>query len=473
MFTQSRLALALATTVFVIPQMAFAGVTPAEAAKLGKELTPVGAEAGPNKDGSIPAWQGRQFYQGKDPELLTLTHAKLEEYRKTKPDELESRFKKAIPPDFQNAQFEITKANMGQYAAKLTEGQKAMLNKYPTFKMKVYKSVRPAFYPKEIEAATIANATSATLTGTDDVKGAKLGFPFPIPKTGAEVIWNHKLKYRGTAAKRFNNQAIVKPDGSFTITKLIEDVKFKYANLKEQPWDGKTYTMYMSESVAPPSKAGQILLALETSDLSSGGRTAYIYSPGTARVTRAPDVGYDNPAINTDNEQYNDQIDVFNGALDRYTWKLVGKKEIYIPYNSLQINSPKLKYKDILKPFHVNPEYPRYELHRVWVVDATLKPGTRHNFSRRTFYVDEDSWSIAAVDCYDSRGQIWKVQEAHLLPVPFVQTTTGIPELIYDLQSTRYFATTLANEDTTTDFEVNYDDKYFTPENIKRKAKAK
>jgi len=333
--------------------------------------------------------------------------------------------------------------------------------------------VRSAFFPVEIETATKANATSASLTGTDDVKGATLGFPFPIPKTGAEVIWNHKLKFRGTSVKRYNNQAIVKPDGSISITKLVEDVKFKYANLKEQPWDGKIYTMYMSESVAPASKAGQIVLAQETSDLSTGGRTAYIYSPGTARVTRAPDVGYDNPALNTDNEQYNDQIDVFNGALDRYNWKLLGKKEMYIPYNSLQINSPKLKYKDILKPFHVNPDYPRYELHRVWVVEATLKAGLRHNFAKRVFYVDEDSWSIAVVDDYDIRGQIWKVQEAHLLSLPFIPTVTGIPELIYDLQSNRYFATTLTNEDPVSDFEAKYDDKYFEPANLKRKAKNK
>lgn len=452
---------------------AWAGVSAAEAAKLGTTLTPVGAEAAGNKDGSIPAFQGRKFYDGKDPELLTITRAQLEDYRKNKPDELESRFKKAAGAEYQTPILEITKANMAQYASKLTEGHKALFNKYPSYKMKIYKSVRSAFFPKEVEAATKLNATSASLTGTDEVKGAKLGFPFPIPKTGAEVIWNHKLKYRGTSVKRFNNQAIVKPDGSISITKLVEDVKFKYANLKEPNWDGKVYTMYMSESVAPASKAGQIVLAQETSDLSTGGRTAYIYSPGTARVTRAPEVGYDNPALNTDNEQYNDQIDVFNGALDRYNWKLLGKKEMYIAYNSLQINSPKLKYKDILKPFHVNPDYSRYELHRVWVVEATLKAGLRHNFAKRTFYVDEDSWAIAVVDNYDSRGQIWKVQEAHLLSLPFIPTVTGIPELIYDLQSNRYFATTLTNEDPVSDFEATYDDKYFEPANLKRKAKNK
>ena len=146
---------------------------------------------------------------------------------------------------------------------------------------------------------------------------------------------------------------------------------------------------------------------------------------------------------------------------------------MYIPYNSYQINSPKLKYKDILRPFHLNPDYPRYELHRVWVVEATLKPGLRHNFAKRIFYVDEDSWSIASIDNFDGRGALWKVQDAHLLTAPFIPTTTGIPELIYDLQSNRYFATTMVNEDAVTDFEVTYSDSYFDPSNLKRRARGK
>ncbi|SEQ39322.1 Protein of unknown function [Solimonas aquatica] len=449
-----------------------ASATAEEAAHLGKDLTPVGAIRAGNADGSIPEWTGEKNFPE---DSKHYTRAQLEDLRKNRPDELEAKFKGSMGADYLKPIITITPANMAQYEGKLTEGHKALLKKYPTYKMNVYKTVRDAFYPDEIYKATLANATGASLQDTDSVKNARLGFPFPIPKSGAEVIWNHKLKYKGSAAKRFNNQAIVKPDGSFVITKIVEDVKFKYANLKE-PGDTNTQKLlayYLSTVVSPPRVAGQITLVHETLDQSTGGRLAWIFSPGLARVNRAPDVGYDNPAVGTDNEQYNDQIDVFNGALDRYTWKLVGRKELYIPYNSYQINSPKIKYKDILQAHHINQDLPRYELHRVWVVDATLKPGMRHNFARRTFYVDEDSWAIAAVDCYDARGQLWKVQEAHLLTVPFIPTTTGIPELIYDLQSTRYFATTLANEDSVTDFEASYPDSFFDPANLKRLARNK
>ena len=178
---------------------ASAAVTAAEAAKLGKELTPVGATRAGNKDGSIPEYTGEKNFPE---EAKKYTRAKLEELRKKNPDKLEDDFKKNVDPAAVNPLFEITKANMAQHAAKLTEGQKAMLTKYPTFKMKVYKSVRTAYYPKEIEEATIANATTAVLTGTDDLKGAKMGFPFPIPKNGAEVIWNHKWsRRRGSRAR--------------------------------------------------------------------------------------------------------------------------------------------------------------------------------------------------------------------------------------------------------------------------------
>jgi hypothetical protein len=440
-----------------------------EAAHLGKDLTPVGAVFAGNADGSIPEFTGEKNF----PEQTKhYTPQVLEKMRKDQPDELLAQFRGNLSDELLEPMFTITKANMSQYTEHLTEGHKAMLEMYPSYKMIVYPTVRTAYFPKLIEQETIKNATRAHLEGTDSVKGAYLGFPFPIPKSGAEVIWNHKLKFRGTSARRFNNQAIVKPDGSYLLTKIIEDVKFKYANI-DDPGDGKLMAYYLSEVISPPRVAGQLTLVHETADQSTSGRLAWIFTPGLGRVNRAPDVGYDNPSVGTDNEQYNDQIDVFNGALDRYNWKLIGRKELYIPYNSYQINSPLVKYKDILKPHHINQDLARYELHRVWVVEASVREGTRHNFAKRRFYVDEDSWSIAVVDCYDGRNTLWKVQEAHLLTAPFIPTTTGVPELIYDLQSHRYFATTLSNEDSITDFSLRFDDSYFQPAALKRKARTR
>lgn len=463
---------ALAALVATIPAMSWTSAMADTPADLGGKLTAIGAIAAANADGSIPEYTGEKNFPA---DMKSWTPAYLENLRTKDVKKLEAEFKKAIKPELLQSFDTVTKANMAKYQDKLTDGHKALFAKYPTYKMQLFKGVRTGFFPKEIEEATKKNATTAKLTGTDLVTGAAVGFPFPIPQNGAEVIWNHRMKYRGNAAKRFNNQAIVKPDGSFQITKLTEDVKFKYANFKEPAAaDNKYLLMYLSETISPPRVAGQLTLAHELIGPDAGsGRAAWIFSPGLGRVNRAPDVGYDNPAVGTDNEQYFDQIDVFNGSLDRYDWKLIGRKEMYIPYNSYQINSPLVKYKELLKPFHLNQDHSRYELHRVWVVEANVKKGVRHNFAKRTFYVDEDSWSIAVVDNYDARGQLWKVQEAHLITAPFVPTVTGSPEVIYDLQSTRYFTTAMANEDKITDFQVSYSDAEFDPSALKKKSRSK
>ena len=97
---------------------------------------------------------------------------------------------------------------------------------------------------------------------------------------------------------------------------------------------------------------------------------------------------------------------------------------------------------------HINQDLARYELHRVWVVDATLKPGTSHIYSRRTFYIDEDSWQILAIDQYDGRGQLWRYSEQHndqLLRRAHVLRSTV--EVHNDLQSRRYIAMGLRNEE--------------------------
>ena len=446
---------------------ATAGVSPAEAARLGKDLTPTGAVRAGNADGSIPEWTGAAAFTDAQ---RAMTRAQLEDLRKNRPAELENFGGASADQPL----YTVDRNNMARYADKLTAGHKAMLTMYPDYRMKVYRTIRPSFFPKEINEATAVNAVKARLTGTDDVTGAVLGFPFPIPGSGAEPIWNHKLKFRGSAVRRFNNQAIVKADGSFSLSKLTEDLKFKYANVKQPAGpDNKLLFYFLATVLSPPRVAGQLTLVHESMDSIGAGRSAWIFTPALGRTNRAPDVGYDNPSVGSDGEQFNDQVDVFNGSLNRYDWKLLGRKEMLIAYNAYAINSPRHKYADILRPHHINQDLARYELHRVWVVEATVRAGLRHSLIRRTFYLDEDSWSIAAVDGYDGQGKLWKVQEAHLVTLPFLPTTTGSPEVIYDLRSGRYFVTALSNEDAISDFEISFEDDAFAPASLQRKARKR
>jgi hypothetical protein len=441
---------------------AHAAVSPEEAARLGKELTPVGAQASGNADGSIPAWEGSARYSA---EQRRLSYADLQSMRERKPQAMVS----VIAPKGADTKpsFVITRDNLAQYADHLSAGHKALFERYPDYQMRVYPGIRAAFLPDAVNAATMKNATSASLQGTDKVSGATLGVPFPIPKSGAEVIWNHKLKYRGSAVRRFNNEVIVAQDGTFTLARIVEDVKMKYGDPKSpSPIEEGLILYYLQEVLSPKRIAGQLLLVHETTDQTEGGRNAWLFNPGLGRTRRAPNVGYDNPKASADGLMFNDQTDMFNGALDRYNWKLVGKREMYIPYNSARIISPEATYERLVRKGHINPELARFELHRVWVVEATLKDGVRHSFRKRVFYVDEDSWSIAMVDCYDDRNQLWRFQEAHLTTFPFVPATTGSPEVHYDLQSGRYFVTASFAGDDYPDFSLDFEDSYFRPQTL-------
>ncbi|MGJ8669640.1 MAG: DUF1329 domain-containing protein [Oceanococcus sp.] len=419
-------------------------------ARLGKDLTLFGAEKAGNEEGTIPEYTGGLPKKGN----------------------VAGQYPVNPQIEAEQALFTITQANMSEYLDKLTVGHQELLRRYPdTYKINVYKTHRTVSWPKHILDATQKNASTATLIGTDAVKGAVHGLPFPIPGNAAEIIWNHKTRWRGHSARRYNNQAIVQLDGSYQISKLVEDVTFPYTNTN---FDGKSEDIllyYLSEILAPPRNAGQLLLVHETSDQTVQTRNAWIYNPGLRRTRRAPNVSYDNPYEGTDGNQFNDQVDMYNGAMDRYRWKLIGKKEMYIPYNSYRMGSPDVKYDEIISPRHVNPDLPRFELRRVWIVDSTLREGTSHTFGRRTFYVEEDSWAINSVDCYDRRGGIYKFQEAHQLFTQNVQAVGGVPELIYDFQSGRYFMTALANEDKPNDFSISYSDKYFTPRSLRKKAR--
>jgi hypothetical protein len=425
-----------------------AKVPAAEAAKLGQELTPIGAEKGANKDGSIPAWSPA-------PQKGKLSG----EYASNPAIEAEKPL------------YTITQATAGQYGDKLSGGHKYLLKTHGTYKMNVYKSHREAAFPEFIYKATAENAVNCDLIGTDNPDNCKLGFPYPIPKSGAEPIWNHRLKWRGNNVKRNNDQMIVQPDGTYSFAQLVEEVKFDYANEKAPiplTKDAGMFLKYFSLITSPPRTAGTMILVHESGGTGEKGRAAWLYSPALKRIRRAPAVCCDNPYEGTDGNQFYDQVDMFNGVLERYTWKIVGKKEMIVPYSNFVIG--RAKYKELAKPKHMNTDLPRYELHRVWVVEATLKEGTSHTFAKRVFYIDEDSWNIVMVDCFDARGGLFRFQEGHLTPQYNVQTVFTVPEVIYHFDSGRYFLTALTAEGKANDYSVNYNDAFFNPDSVQKRA---
>ncbi|MFT6976642.1 MAG: hypothetical protein ACJAZA_000342 [Shewanella psychromarinicola] len=444
--------LSAAVMIALSAPAALAKVSQADADKLGTSLTPLGAEKAANADGSIPAWGG-----GISKPIAGYTKGMHH------PD--------PFPSD--KALFTITNANKAQYAEFLSPGQKELFEVYPdTYKMNVYESRRTAAVPQYVYDATKVNASRAELVSQGNgITGATIGVPFPIPANGLEVIWNHILRFRGVDVETYRSQAAPMSNGSYTLVETAEAIRFEYSRpevtldkLKE------TNTLfYFKQVVTQPARlAGTALLVKETMDQEALPRQAWTYNTGQRRVRKAPNVAFDTPGTVSDGLRTTDDFDMFNGSPMRYNWELVGKKELYIPYNDYRLHSDALKYDQILKPGHINPEYARYEKHRVWEVKATLKEGMRHTYKTRVFYIDEDSWQISVTDIYDNRDELYRVGVAHSINYYEVPTLWSTLEVFHDLQSRRYLAMGLDNEGRMYNFDASLSEANFTPDALRR-----
>ncbi|MGY6555529.1 MAG: DUF1329 domain-containing protein [Wenzhouxiangella sp.] len=425
--------------------------TPENIARLGNDLTPMGSIRAGNEDGRIPPWEGG------------LTRADW-------PAGFQPGDRHLDPFSADQPLYVITGENFREHADRLSPGQIATFQRYPdTYFMRVYPTRRSASFPERIYEMTIRNASTGRLVSDGDgVADVAEGFPFPLPQDAYELMWNHKLKFKGTGGTRFSNQVTPTARGAFQLVRLREELLGLYYIEGNTIEDTDNILLYFFQEVESPARlAGNILLVHESLNQVVQPRQAWVYNPGQRRVRRAPNVAYDNPGTASDGLRTNDMTDMFNGAMDRFTWEIVGRKEMYVPYNSYRVHSGDLTPEDIVRPGHLNPELMRYQLHRVWVVDARLRPEFRHINSRRTFYLDEDSYQILLTDHYDGRGDVWRVSEAHSINYYDVPTFWSTIEVHMDLQSGRYVANGLDNQDPVNSFNVTLNPGMFTPQALR------
>lgn len=458
---------ATAALMIAMSSGVYAKVTAAEAGKLGNSLTPMGAQkAGNGKDVAsglgIPDWDG-----GITKARIPKSYTKAGQHH---PD----------PYASDKIVFTITAQNLQKYADKVPVGIQELIKTYPdTFKLNVYPSRRSTSAPDFVYKFTKDNATRTELlpTGVSAVMG---GAPFPIlsgtdSEKAMQAIWNHVLRWRGVYVVRRASEVAVQRNGAYSLVTSQQEIYFKLDNPKLTLDDMNNIVFYYLSFVKAPARlAGGAVLVHETLDQKKMPRQAWGYNAGQRRVRRAPNLAYDTPIAAADGLRTADDTDMYNGSPDRYNWKLVHDKpvEMFIPYNSYKIDSPDITYKDMLMPGHVNPDYQRWELHRVWVVEADLKPGERHLYSKRVFYIDEDSWQIASIDQYDSRGDLWRVSLAFIKNFYEVPTQWTALDVFHDLRAKRYHVQQLDNEESSIlDFSQPVpDERYFHPAALRRRG---
>lgn len=415
--------------VSLLSTKVLAAVSAQEAAQLGTSLTPLGAQKEGNVAGSIPAWKGGLGVDAAAVENGFLSN----------------------PFDGEKPQFVITAKNAGQYKAQLSEGQLAMFARYPdSYRIPVYSSQRTASSPQNVyDAAKKSALTTESLGGGNGLKHFEQSryYAFPIPKTGVEVIWNHITRYRGINPRRYWMQATPQVNGAFTAVQFEDEAAFPQYITDADPQKEANVLYYYKQSVISPARlAGNVVLLHETIDQIAEPRRAWAYNAGQRRVRRAPQIAYDGPGTAADGMRTADNSDLFNGSPDRYDWKLVGKREMYIPYNNYALQSPTLKYTQIIQPGHINQDLTRYELHRVWEIEATLKPTARNIYAKRRFYVDEDTWTAVLSEHYDGRGQLWRVGEGFQMNNYQQGISIYAATTLYDLVAGRYMVDLLSNE---------------------------
>jgi len=387
-----RLALALAFSGLSLPVLA--AVSQQEAAELGKDLTPWGAIKAGNADGTIPAYEGglKKAPPGFQPD----SGFWVDPFKDEKP------------------LFRITAANADKYADKLSEGQKALLKRNPdTWYMDIYPSHRTTAYPDAVVNATLRNATGCQVQkdGLAVDPACRGGLPFPIPKNGNEVMWNQQLRYKigpGYSTTSSSNSWVIDSNGQ--VTKTAEQATFEetpFYQTSQADRDPMMYARVYSLNNFPARRAGEVIVLNDYLDPESKPRRSFSYTPGQRRVKLAPEFNFDTPVASQGGVTLFDELQMFSGSQDRFDYKLVGRKEMYIPYNAYKFYFGCKQDEQFLKS-HANPACERWELHRVWVVEATLKPGMRHVYSKRTYYLDEDTFGIGLYDAWDKSGALYR-----------------------------------------------------------------
>lgn len=426
--------------------------TPAIRSRTSGPLTAVGSEADANADGSIPAWSGG-LPRALQPATYRAGQRLVDPFPSERPTQI------------------ITAKNIGQFRSLLSKGHQALFARYPEYWMPLYQTRRSVSYPPAILKTTQENVGRARLIGSDSLENARLGFPFPKPENGVEALWNHRVRYRGNTVSLQSRQAVVTAAGKVTQDyRLNESAFFRYGNT-DDPVDisSQNILLYYLLKFTGAGLANFLALAHETANSEKDARAIWVAPPGSPKLFRIPPVGYDQPFPGTEAMYFVDMIDMYNGPFDRYVWKLVGKRELILPYNAYRLSDGSQTYAQQLKPNFFNPQNARYERHRVWVVEATERGGKKHSFGLRVFYLDEDSWNVVLVENYDHEGQLWRFQEGHLLPHYGVESANCFPVVTYDLKDGRYFASRLLSEEPAPVFNVAMNKNQFLPASVQAK----
>jgi len=306
--------------------------------------------------------------------------------------------------------FRIDQSNVHKYEDRLSPGQVARLKRNKNFYMNVYPTHRNMEACDEYYAATEKTRKTVHLDDKKMLQGFQGGVPFPTPKNGVEAIWNVKRPYSADDAYITDCRRVVSPTGkvkkSIRRTNVLTYDERRVKSKLDNP-DALSYKI-LAYYTYPADEAGTTYLTFGYLD-DDRLEDAWIYLPGLRRVRRAPSL---TGGGQLDGESTMDDLGYeFRGPVNDWSWKLLGKKEMYIPVNNYDMWTIGTPDEEECLPGDINPTNLRYELRRVWAVEGTPRDGLNHPYGKRVGYYDEDTWAPAVADRHDKRGNLWRVLE--------------------------------------------------------------
>ncbi|MBD8561850.1 DUF1329 domain-containing protein [Pseudomonas fluorescens] len=397
---------------------ALAAVTPEEAIKLGgPELTETGAIKSGNADGSIPPYSGEKPPTAKAPASA-------------------GKFIWGDPYADEKPLFVIDSKNMDQYASKLSEGQKVLLKRYPTYRIEVFPTHREAVIPDYVAKNTPKCSTTAQLVGDNNgIIGAASCIPFPLPKNGYEAMWNAALAVEAPYEKYDYKGWLVDSSGNLNQVAgatMYHENDYWNPNVKEPRYSQRL----VNANTYPPAKAGNKDLRWRPMRMDQEEPRAWAYLTGQRRVRLAPEFTYDTVATNFGGMLVFDEINTFDGKMDRFDFSNLAIKEMIVPFHTQKTHfQPAEK---ILLKNHPEPSSIRWELRRVLVVDAPRKAGQRHAYKRKVFYIDQDSWRFVLYDSFDDGGSIYRTAVDLPYTRPETQSVNSTSQVMFDLTKGTY-----------------------------------
>jgi hypothetical protein len=274
----------------------------------------------------------------------------------------------------------------------------------------VYETGADCQIPPEIKA--ISQTNGSMVNDNEGIEVANMGqLPFPNPTEAQHLIWNTRLNSSNTSAMfRVATSTNVQADGSIIIGQQETNIVYpRNPNTVSQYADKNIYAMFMQKNLGPPRSAGTTTLVHDFIDSYVQPRKAWQYNPATRRVRRAPDITYDTVLLAGGGVVVVDQYGGFNGAQDKYDWSYEGTRKMIVPAGNEALAENALETTH--QQYHLNPDYVRYEERDVHVVHANLKPGQRHLYASRTFYVMDDDFNMLSImDAYDDNGELMRHQ---------------------------------------------------------------